>query len=98
AEMAPKALDASARFEIRTVSHVEGSQNVMGILEGTDPKLRDEYVVLSAHYDHLKTDEKGHIYPGADDDGSGTAAVLTLAHAFSMERPKRSMLVVFHAG
>jgi hypothetical protein len=74
------------------------TQNVAGILEGTDPVLKNEYVVFSAHYDHLKTGPGGEIYPGADDDGSGTTSVLTIAHAMSLERPKRSVLVMFHAG
>ena len=68
------------------------------ILEGTDPVLKNEYVVFSAHYDHLKTGPGGEVYPGADDDGSGTTSVLTIAHAMSLERPKRSVLVMFHAG
>jgi Zn-dependent M28 family amino/carboxypeptidase len=55
-------------------------------------------VVFSAHYDHLKTGANGEIYPGADDDGSGTTAILTIAHAMSLEHPKRSVLVMFHAG
>jgi len=74
------------------------TQNVAGILEGTDPALKNEYVVFSAHYDHLKTGPGGEIYPGADDDGSGTTSVLAIAHAMSLERPKRSVLVMFHAG
>lgn len=97
-ELAPKPVGATARLAVAVQSETETSQNVVGILEGTDPALRDQYVALSAHYDHLKTNSKGQIYPGADDDGSGTAAVLTLAHAFSIERPKRSILVIFHAG
>lgn len=71
------------------------AQNVVAILEGTDAKLKDEYVVLSAHYDHLET-EGNEVYNGADDDGSGTSAVLEIAQAFALERPKRSVLVVFH--
>ena len=69
-----------------------------GILDGTDPELRKEYVVFSAHYDHLQTDAKGQIYPGADDDGSGTTAILAIAHAMSLNPPRRSVLVIFHAG
>jgi Zn-dependent M28 family amino/carboxypeptidase len=46
----------------------------------------------------LQTDDKGAIYPGADDDGSGTTSVLTIAHAMALQRPKRSVLVIFHAG
>jgi hypothetical protein len=97
-KLQPKPIDASARFTVELAMKKEASQNVIGILEGTDPKLKDEYVALSAHYDHLKTGPNGEVYHGADDDGSGTAAVLTLARAFSIERPKRSILVIFHAG
>jgi Zn-dependent M28 family amino/carboxypeptidase len=74
------------------------TQNVAGILEGADPELRSEYVTFSAHYDHLKTGPNGEIYHGADDDGSGTSAVLAIARAMSLNRPKRSVLVIFHAG
>jgi peptidase M28-like protein len=74
------------------------TQNVAGILEGSDPRLKNEFVTFSAHYDHLKTGPSGEIFPGADDDGSGTTAVLTIAHAMSLEKPKRSVLVIFHAG
>jgi Zn-dependent M28 family amino/carboxypeptidase len=74
------------------------TQNVVGILEGTDPVLRNQYVVFSAHYDHLQTNDKGEIYPGADDDGSGTTSVLAIAHAMGLDRPKRSIMVIFHAG
>lgn len=74
------------------------TQNVVGILKGTDPKLRDEYVAFSAHYDHLQTNSRGEIFHGADDDGSGTTAILTIAHAMAMDPPRRSVLIIFHAG
>ncbi|HEY6248993.1 MAG TPA: M28 family peptidase [Candidatus Angelobacter sp.] len=74
------------------------TQNVVGRLEGTDPQLKKEYVIFSAHYDHLQANDKGEIYPGADDDGSGTTSVLAIAHAMALDRPKRSILVMFHAG
>jgi hypothetical protein len=94
----PKVIDGTAQITL-TLEKTEGvTQNVVGILEGTDPKLKDEYLALSAHYDHLKTSARGEIYPGADDDGSGTAAVLNIARAFSLERPARSVLVIFHTG
>jgi hypothetical protein len=94
----PKALGASARMDIVVQQARFSTQNVAGILEGTDPKLKNEYVVFSAHYDHLKTGADGRIFPGADDDGSGTTAVLAIAHAMSLNRPKRSVLIIFHAG
>ena len=94
----PKALDASAHLVLAEQRTKTVTQNVAGILDGTDPELKKEYVVFSAHYDHLKTNDKGQIYPGADDDGSGTTAVLAIAHAMSLNRPRRSVLVMFHAG
>ncbi len=75
----------------------EYGQNVVGILEGSDPVLKKEFVVISAHYDHLKA-EGEKIYPGADDDGSGTVTVLELARAFSKSKPRRSILVLFNTG
>jgi hypothetical protein len=80
------------------------SQNVVGILEGADPVLKNEYVAIGAHYDHVGTnpfaagDDK--IWNGADDDGSGTVSVLSIAEAFAKGavRPKRSILFIWHAG
>ncbi|MGC2237450.1 MAG: M20/M25/M40 family metallo-hydrolase [Pyrinomonadaceae bacterium] len=80
------------------------TQNVVGILEGSDPVLKNEYVAVGAHYDHVGTnpfaagDDK--IWNGADDDGSGTVSVLSMAEAFSKgaQRPKRSILFIWHAG
>lgn len=97
-KLQPKKLDVSAKMTVATQATRTTTQNVAAILEGSDPKLKNEYVVFSAHYDHLKSGPGGEIYPGADDDGSGTTAVLTIAHAMSLERPRRSVLVMFHAG
>lgn len=72
------------------VGAFEGT-NVVGILEGTD--LKDEYVVLNAHHDHLG-EVKGGIRPGADDNASGVAMILELAEAFAGKRPRRSLLVL----
>jgi Zn-dependent M28 family amino/carboxypeptidase len=97
-KLKPRKTDITAKIAVSQQLTRTTTQNVAGILEGTDPMLKNEYVVFSAHYDHLKTGPSGEIYPGADDDGSGTTAVLTIAHAMSLERPKRSVLVIFHAG
>jgi len=76
------------------------SENVLGYIEGTD--LKDELIVLTAHYDHLGKD--GNIvFNGADDDGSGTVAVINLAEAFAKAKsegkgPRRSMLFMTVAG
>ena len=88
----------SAHFKIALQQTRTVAENVVAILDGTDPQLRNEYVTFSAHYDHLKTGPNGEIYHGADDDGSGTSAVLAIARAMSLNRPRRSVLVIFHAG
>ena len=83
--------------------------NVVGILEGSDPVLKREYVFYSAHMDHIGTPRDGmgcaaqgadSICNGADDDGSGTVAVLELAEAFATaaERPKRSVVFMTVSG
>jgi len=94
----PKELRISAQMSSGVQERRVTTQNVVGALEGTDPALKDEYVVFSAHYDHLGTGSHGEIYHGADDDGSGTAAILAIARAMAMQRPRRSVLIVFHAG
>jgi peptidase M28-like protein len=93
-------LSATAEIKLAAiVKEAPQAQNVVGILDGADPKLKDEYVVFSAHYDHLKTSDNGEVFNGADDDGSGTVSVLEIARAFSVgPRPKRSILIVFHTG
>lgn len=80
------------------------SQNVVGILEGSDPVLKNEYLAIGAHYDHVGTNpfafSEDKIWNGADDDGSGTVSVLSIAEAFAKgaQRPKRSILFIWHAG
>jgi hypothetical protein len=78
------------------------TQNVIGVLEGRDSKLKKEYVALGAHYDHVGVGREingDSIYNGADDDGSGTTALLAMAEAFAKgPRPKRSLLFVWHVG
>ena len=78
------------------------SRNVLGYIHGTDPKLSEELVVISAHMDHLGKKGDG-IYRGADDDGSGTCAVMEIARAFSEakskgEGPRRSVLCLLVTG
>jgi hypothetical protein len=95
------------------------TRNVIGIIEGTDAKLKDTYVAFGAHYDHVGYAEgevengrrsgargrvtasaiEDRIWNGADDDGSGTIAILGVAKAFALgSKPKRSLLFVWHAG
>jgi aminopeptidase YwaD len=66
--------------------------NVVARLEGSDEKLKDEFVVIGAHYDHVGVDDRGRIGCGADDNASGTAALLEIAQALALARPKRTVI------
>ena len=70
-------------------------RNVIGVLEGSDPELKKQYVVVSGHYDHMGI-VSGRIYAGADDDASGVVATLEVAQAFVQAglKPKRSFVFV----
>lgn len=97
-----------------TVVRTRFTRNVVGIVEGSDPKLKDTYVLYGAHYDHTGYREgvpgqgrgnrpganpEDRINNGADDDGSGTVAIMAIARAFALgPKPKRSLLFVWHAG
>lgn len=67
--------------------------NVVGLVRGSDPALRDELVVIGAHYDHVGIDDRGRVGHGADDNASGTAALIELAQAFAAAPPARSVLL-----
>jgi len=98
-----KALVATGMDDLRLVIKCQkedvGVPNVVGMLEGSDPTLKEEYVAIGAHLDHLGTDGV-NVWPGADDDGSGTTAVLCVAKAMSKNpvRPKRSVLFMTFCG
>lgn len=87
-------------IEVDRIASDPSSENVIGYVEGTD--LKDEYIVISAHYDHLGM-HKGKIFYGADDDGSGTVALLELAQAFTIAKrsgfaPRRSIIFCAFSG
>ena len=74
------------------------ANNLLGYIEGSDEKLKNELVIITAHYDHLGTDGT-KIYNGADDDGSGTVAILEIAQAFAKAKAdgkgaRRSILIM----
>lgn len=102
----PDDLAADARVSVKapaTEVTDSTSRNVAGILRGSDPALRDSYIVVSAHYDHVGTARFGsgdRIYNGANDDASGVTGVLEMADALSRlpERPKRSVIFAAFAG
>lgn len=88
------------KISIKNEAEKITSENVLGYIEGTD--LKDELLVISAHYDHLGKDGN-MIYNGADDDGSGTSAILNLANAFATAKkqghgPRRSILCIAFSG
>jgi hypothetical protein len=72
-------------------------RNVLAVAEGTDPVLKKEYVVISAHYDHLGI-RNGRSMNGANDNASGTVAMLEIAQALMIQRPKRSVILAWFAG
>jgi hypothetical protein len=111
-------VDVDADYE---VVRTQLSHNVIGIVEGSDPRLKDTYVVIGAHYDHIGYADRAatpgnerppgapgrvtagtggdHIWNGADDNGSGTVALMALARAFREgPAPKRSLIFIWHTG
>ncbi len=88
----------NSRVELRAAvnRHVVSDRNVLGLIEGSDPKLKDEWVLVTAHFDHDGVNG-AQILNGADDNGSGTVALMEIADAYALaaqqgQRPKRSVL------
>lgn len=104
--MRPYSFDLNQKYDPATMSGTDyvRTQNVVAIWEGSDPVLKNEYVAIGAHYDHVGVNPNApgedKIWNGADDDGSGTTGVLAIAEALakSPKRPKRSILFVWHMG
>ncbi len=99
-----KPMRIKAEVEVRMAKEVrvlEGS-NVVGFIEGIDPVLKDEYVIVTAHYDHLG--KSGEVtYNGADDNASGTSGVIAIAQAFAQAKaagvgPRRSVVCMLVSG
>lgn len=89
------------RVEIRRIAGE--TQNVVGLLRGSDPKLAEEAIVIGAHYDHLglgrrgslAPSQAGQVHPGADDNASGTAALVEMAAALAARRSELRRSIVF---
>ncbi len=95
----PVALNASIKGDMKTaIRHID-QFNVAGVIPGTDPQLKDEVVVYTAHWDHLGMQGTGSdtIYNGAVDNASGTAALLAMAQVASKAPAKRSQLFLWVA-
>jgi Zn-dependent M28 family amino/carboxypeptidase len=92
----PIALPGEVEVTTTVNRHVVPDRNVLAMIEGSDAKLKDEWIVVCAHYDHDGADGT-RIFNGADDDGSGTVGLLEIAEAYALaaregRRPKRSVL------
>ena len=109
ANLAPRSFlipNAVARLHVSLVKETGRAKNVVGILPGTDPKLRQQALVIGAHYDHLgrggehslAPDQTGTIHPGADDNASGVAAVIALARAFARSGSGRTLVFAAFSG
>ncbi len=92
--------DATITIDAKVIHETKQTENVLGLLPGSDPVLKAQVVAFTAHYDHLGKTQDGVIYHGADDDGSGTTAILELAEAFVKNpvKPKRSLLFMTVTG
>ncbi len=95
---------ASFSLSTETLRHEVAASNVVGILPGSDPKLKDETIIIGAHYDHLGrggegslAPREGEIHHGADDNASGVAGLLELARIFSSQQPRPRRTIVFIA-
>jgi Zn-dependent M28 family amino/carboxypeptidase len=95
----PVPLGAYVKGESRAAVRTIEQYNVAGIVPGTDPKLKDEVVIYSAHWDHLgkQGDGPDNIYNGAVDNGSGTAALLAMAEEAAKKPAKRSQMFLWVA-
>ena len=89
--VAGKSLEIAVTFDQRR----QTTPNVVAYLPGRDPILKDEFVVIGSHHDHNPSRE-GRTFPGADDNASGCVGMLEIARAMMVERPKRSVIFVWH--
>ncbi|MGB0424578.1 MAG: M28 family peptidase, partial [Flavobacteriales bacterium] len=97
-----KSMKLNFEFKMNRVEESFTGENVLCFIEGSDPELKDEIVVITSHYDHIGI-VNGEINNGADDDGSGTVAVLEMAQAFVDAKnngngPRRSVLLMTVSG
>ncbi len=95
------ATGVTARLKVKTSFWPEReTANVLGKIKGTDPRLRDEVILIGAHMDHLGITPEGEVYNGADDNASGTAVVMEVARLMKENRikPKRTIVFACWAG
>jgi hypothetical protein len=97
----PASLITESKAQIKVKANYQKSaitMNVVGLLVGSDPILKNEYLIIGAHLDHVGS-QAGLLFPGANDNASGSAAVIQLAQAFAKnaDKPKRSIVFVLFA-
>jgi aminopeptidase YwaD len=98
--------ESSIKINIHLDVELISTQNVIGLIEGTDAELKNEFIVVGAHYDHvgfgnygaMDKHNTGQIHNGADDNASGTSGLIELAEAFSKCKPKRSVIFIAFSG
>ncbi len=100
-DSSPKILDTKLSLDFESSNDAVDSENVVAFIEGTEKP--DEYLVISSHLDHIGISSEGEINNGADDDGSGTVALLEIAEAFEKAKeagngPKRSVVFLHVTG
>lgn len=92
----PRALSSLTYVPKMTTEEIP-SANLAAVIPGISPELKNDFIVLSAHHDHVGM-EGGKLHPGADDNASGTAAILEVARLLKDSKPKRSILVLSVSG
>jgi hypothetical protein len=92
--------DTRVNVYTRYIKEEKAIPNVAGLIEGSDPELKKEAVVFTAHFDHLGENQRGEIYNGADDNASGTVALIEIGEAFVKQQKdlKRSVLILWFSG
>ncbi|MFC2156563.1 M28 family peptidase [Acidobacteriota bacterium] len=88
---------ATLDVQVEVQNYPAVTHNVVGYIEGSDPELKDEFVLFGSHHDGIGS-YGGRIFNGADDNISGVVAMFELAEALMIEKPKRSMIFVWHTG
>jgi Peptidase family M28 len=99
-EIVSRELNKEASISIKVKKEAATGSNVVGVLEGSDPKLKDQAVVYTAHYDAYGIDSEGRIFPGAADNALGVGEVVAMAEAFtkSPTKPRRSVIFLAVTG
>jgi Zn-dependent M28 family amino/carboxypeptidase len=88
---------AKVQLNVEIKKEKASTRNVLALIEGTDPSLKNEYIVICGHYDHLGISD-GEIIAGADDNGTGTVALMEIAQALLKEPTKRSVIIAWFTG